>query len=219
MPLSVRPATLADSPHIGRIGAASFADTLSLALFPPHLRHLSARGDAFLDEAEWRAARNVRRMNEGKVTFVVVDKEDDGKEEIVGFAQWVPPHEKSKEDTEKENEADVLPPTIDEGALKKLWEVIEGEIKDVLGQEGYSKMWYLMILGVDPKHYRRGIGKILVKKGLELAERDGTDAFLIATPNGQKLYESCGFEAVGEGCALGGVPHYSMRWTNPTRKV
>ncbi|KAK3988416.1 acyl-CoA N-acyltransferase [Cladorrhinum sp. PSN332] len=227
MPLHLRPATLADSPHIGRIGAASFSDTVSLALFPANLSHLSLTGDNFTDEAEWRAARNVRRMKEGKVTFVVVDRDEGGEEKaVVGFAQWEPPKSTNTsqggEDEDKqaagaaslktELEADVLPPSLDVVALKRMWEAVEAETEAVLGPEGYSKMWYLMILGVDPKYHRRGIGKMLIKKGLELVERDGKDAFLVATPNGQKLYESVGFKAVGQGCDLGGVPHYSMLW-------
>ena len=92
MPLSLRPATEEDSPHIGRIGAASFADSVSRVFFPENRRHLSPVGDAFLDEAEWRASRNTRRMKEGRPTFVVVDRTEDGKEEVVvGFAQWDPP--------------------------------------------------------------------------------------------------------------------------------
>src|SRR4051812_21794969 len=101
MPLSLRPATLEDSPHIGRIGAASFSDTVSRVLFPANLRHLSPVGDSFVDDAKWRAARNARRMKDGKVTFVVVDQTEDGKEEVVGFAQWEPPKQQDEKEPSK----------------------------------------------------------------------------------------------------------------------
>lgn len=144
MPLSLRPATLEDSPEIGRIGAASFSDTISRVLFPANLRHLSPVGDAFLDEVEWRAARNSRRMKEGKLTFVVVDRTEDGKEEVVGFAQWEPPKrrdEKEEPVTMSEADTDPLPASLDEAALRTAWEVIEAETQKVLGPEGHSKMW------------------------------------------------------------------------------
>ncbi|KAK4169759.1 puromycin N-acetyltransferase [Cladorrhinum sp. PSN259] len=226
MPLFLRPAKLEDSPHIGRIGAASFADTVSSVLFPAELRHLSPVGDAFQDEAEWRASRNYRRMNEGMLTYVVVDKADEAseEEEVVGFAQWEPPKgndekKKDQEPAKSEVDSDTLPPPLDQAALRQMYEVIEAETLKVLGPEGHSKMWYLMILGVDPKHQRRGIGKMLVKKGIELIEKDGKDAYLIATLNGRKLYESVGFKAVSDRCYLGDVPHYSMIWKRPETEV
>lgn len=72
-----------------------------------------------------------------------------------------------------------------------------------------------MILAIDPAHQRRGIGRILVQHGLDQAAKAGTDAFLIATPEGRGLYHSCGFREIGEPIMLGSTPHYSMLWKNP----
>ncbi|CAP65611.1 uncharacterized protein PODANS_6_11010 [Podospora anserina S mat+] len=215
--LTLREATVADSPRIGVIGRDSFGPTLSRILFPAHLHHL-AHTDAATEEAEWRAARNTRRIKDGKKTYVVVDKLEDGSEQIVGYAQWETPDSlppAAKPQTASETEVDVLPPSLDQDALKEIFGLMEVVTEQTLGKEGHSQMWYLMILGVDPTQKRRGIGKMLVKHGLEQAAREKRDAFLIATPEGKYLYSLLGFEQVGEEIALGDVPHYAMLWKRP----
>ena len=72
-----------------------------------------------------------------------------------------------------------------------------------------------MILAIDPAHQRRGIGKMLLKHGLELAGKAGKDAFLVATPEGRGLYRSFGFFDVGELAVLGETPHHLMLWKAP----
>lgn len=69
-----------------------------------------------------------------------------------------------------------------------------------------------MLLAIDPAQQRRGIGKILVRHGLELAAKDGKDVYLVATPAGRGLYQSLGFRTLGEATELCGTPHYSMLW-------
>ncbi|KAK0671716.1 hypothetical protein QBC41DRAFT_384847 [Cercophora samala] len=211
-------ATVADSPRIGVIGRDSFGPTLSRVLFPAHL-HDRARTDAATEEAEWRAVRNTRRIKEGKKTYVVVDTREDGSEQIVGYAQWETPESLPPASTgpkpADETEVDVPPPSLDQDALREAYRVMEVVTEQTLGKEGHSQMWYLMILGVDPTQKRRGIGKMLVKHGLEQAAREKRDAFLIATPEGKYLYSSLGFEQVGEQIALGDVPHYAMLWKRP----
>ncbi|KAK0726192.1 acyl-CoA N-acyltransferase [Apiosordaria backusii] len=215
--LTLREATLADSPRIGVIGRDSFGPTLSRVLFPANLQN-RARTDVATEEAEWRASRNSRRMKDGKKTFVVVDKLEDGSEHIVGFAQWETPESlpaNIEHKTANEADIDVLPPSLDQDALRRLVKDLEVVTERALGKEGHSQMWYLMILGVDPDQKRRGIGKMLVKYGLEQAAKENRDAFLVATPEGKYLYSTFGFEQVGDEYLLGDVPHYPMLWKRP----
>lgn len=72
-----------------------------------------------------------------------------------------------------------------------------------------------MLLAIDPGQQRRGIGRMLVDHGLELAAKDGKDVYLVATPAGRGLYHSFGFRDIGEPIDLCGTPHYSMLWTAP----
>jgi thiamine pyrophosphate-dependent acetolactate synthase large subunit-like protein len=145
MSLRLRPAQEADSAKIGSIGRDAFQGTLSSALFPPHLYSKSELGDPALDEAQWRAARNSRRMKDGKPTFVVIDVPEDGSdaEVVVGFAQWDTPSQAPPAASEAATEADLdpSPGSLDQEELRKLYKVIEEETKKALGPDGSSKMW------------------------------------------------------------------------------
>jgi GNAT superfamily N-acetyltransferase len=50
----------------------------------------------------------------------------------------------------------------------------------------------------DPEYHRRGAGKMLVNWGTAKADELGIRAFVEASPEGRRLYESCGFEVVEE---------------------
>ncbi|KAL2022932.1 hypothetical protein VTK56DRAFT_4147 [Thermocarpiscus australiensis] len=217
MPFQLRPATGADSFRIGCIGRDAFRETDGRALFPPHLHSKSETGDPWLDEAKWRAARNTRRMREGKPTFVVVDDQEDESrpEKIVGFAQWELPSQSLPAKDGNEAGEEPLPASLDGEALRANFEVMEAEAKKALGPDGHSKMWYLMILAVDPDYQRRGIGKMLLQHGLDLAAQEGRDVFLIATAEGRNLYQSLGFRQIGEPYNVYDRPHYSMLWQRP----
>ncbi|KAL2127087.1 hypothetical protein VTI74DRAFT_11366 [Chaetomium olivicolor] len=219
MPLQLRAATEADSARIGCIGTDAFRPNPGVGrlLFPPHLEHKSRTGDSRLDEAEWRAARNLRRMRDGNPTFVVVDVPEDGSkpEEVVGFAQWQAPAESTALSELKEADNGPLPPSLDQEALREIFEVLNKETKKVLGPDGHSKMWYLMLLAIDPAYQRRGIGKMLMRHGLDLVAQAGKDAFLVATPEGRGLYQSVGFRHIGEPFNFANTPHYPMLWQRP----
>ena len=50
---------------------------------------------------------------------------------------------------------------------------------------------------VHPDYQRRGVGKLLMEWGLDVADREGLSCRLQATPQGRGLYSKCGFENVG----------------------
>ncbi|KAK4443353.1 puromycin N-acetyltransferase [Podospora aff. communis PSN243] len=207
--LSFRAATPADTHAIGLVGSKAFRDTLSTVIFPARLR-TSSEGVV----TPWRAARTLRRMNEGKPTFVAVDTNLDTKEEtIVGFAQWEQPGEATS-GQEGEHDEDKATDALDGEALARMMGAMEAEAKKQLGPDGHARMWYLAVLAIDPEHERRGIGRTLVRWGLEqaAAEEDGK-VFLIATAEGKPLYEALGFRVLGEFDAAG-LRHYSMLWTS-----
>ncbi|KAK3290226.1 acyl-CoA N-acyltransferase [Chaetomium fimeti] len=220
MPLSLRPAGEDDSASIGRVGQAAFQDSISAALFPAHLHSKSETGDPRLDEVQWRAARNIRRMREGKPTYVVVEVSEDGGDgdaQVVGFAQWELPSQTTPSVTgsSANEQQDPFPPSLDEKMLREMFEAIDEMTTVALGPSGHSNMWYLMCLAIDPAHQRRGIGKMLLQHGLDLVAKAGKDAFLVATAEGRGLYRSFGFLDVGRPAALGTTPHYPMLWKKP----
>jgi len=59
--------------------------------------------------------------------------------------------------------------------------------------------WFLDLVGVAPAAQGRGLGRALVRHGLERARADGCPAFLeTGTPRNVPFYESLGFQVVGE---------------------
>jgi hypothetical protein len=144
MPLLLRAAKEPDTRKLGIISRDAFRDSLSRAFFPPHLASKSETGDPALDEAQWRDVRVLRRMREGKPTYVVVDvpeDEADG-EEVVGFAQWeLPSGSTAPAEAAAETEKDPLPGSLDRETLLKVYAALEAETKKALGPDGHSKMW------------------------------------------------------------------------------
>ncbi|KLU91717.1 hypothetical protein MAPG_10234 [Magnaporthiopsis poae ATCC 64411] len=52
----------------------------------------------------------------------------------------------------------------------------------------------LDLMTVDPAYHRRGVGKLLMKYGVDEADRLGVKSVVEATKLGRRLYESFGFE-------------------------
>ncbi|KAK0725917.1 acyl-CoA N-acyltransferase [Lasiosphaeris hirsuta] len=209
MPLHIRQATEEDAPVMARIARDAFLDTVSAILFPPHLRSLSPIDQ----EIPWRTARTIKRMRQGIDTVVVVDTADDGSETVIAFVQWEPPAELMKHSDNVEEEA--VPATLDIGSLQTILRVLDTQTEEALGPEGHSKMWYVMMLAVDPNHYRRGAGRMLIRQGLQRAASQGRSVYLSATPEGKPLYESLGFKTL-VAHDLFGESYDAMLWTPTT---
>jgi len=65
---------------------------------------------------------------------------------------------------------------------------------------------YLNYLGVDPAHQRRGLGRALVRAGLEAADDEGVDTWLCTSdPTNEPFYARSGFTVTGR-LPLGGGP-------------
>ncbi|KAH7136372.1 hypothetical protein EDB81DRAFT_886485 [Dactylonectria macrodidyma] len=101
--------------------------------------------------------------------------------------------------------------------LKAYAEYIKAE--GCLASDCYSSktVYSLDNLTVDFGFQRRGIGKELVRKGLEEAARLGLLAMTEASTKGEGLHDKLGFEkvAVWDVC---GFKLPVMRWSQPTRK-
>jgi len=70
--------------------------------------------------------------------------------------------------------------------------------------------WYLMILGADPNHQRKGFGRMLVEPMLERADADGVVAYLESSKETNvPYYRSFGFEVTREQPIAPGGP---MLW-------
>ncbi|KAL2138586.1 hypothetical protein VTI28DRAFT_6531 [Corynascus sepedonium] len=216
MPLFLRPAREDDSVQIGWIGVKAFRDDVSRSAFPPHLHHKSKSGDPALDEVRWRAARNRKRMREGMPTYVVVDmpESEDSNGQVIGFIQWELPSltRPPSADGNGKDEEDLSPPSLDQEQLHEISKLTHDMTSSALGADGYN----LSSVAVDPSQHRRGIGRMLVRHGLDQAAKAGKDAFLIATEEGRGLYCVLGFHDVGKPVVRGRSVYYPMLWRVPS---
>lgn len=81
--------------------------------------------------------------------------------------------------------------SLDQRNLQRFGEILEG------GYAEEKERWYLLMIGVSPKHQRHGIGTSLIDWGLERAQEEGVICILESSEAGQGLYERKGFRKVG----------------------
>ncbi|KID85033.1 Acyl-CoA N-acyltransferase [Metarhizium guizhouense ARSEF 977] len=196
MTVQLRTATEADAEAIATLAADAFhpdTDTISRRLFPQHLQPANcAAGDAL---RLWRLARKSIKLTDKRINIIVA-VDDDLRGQIVGFALWEIPAPNA-------SDSELLPsavssPGLDESAFEEMQRILVNHVRKHFGDEGTSNMWHLDHLAVDPRHQRRGIGKLLLNWGIEKAKHDGRDCYLVATPAGKSLYESVGFRTLQE---------------------
>ncbi|KAJ6789075.1 hypothetical protein PWT90_00377 [Aphanocladium album] len=221
MPLFIRAATEADVLRIAEISMAAFdpaTDAISRNLLP----NASGQDAAFSqDFRDWSIMRKSARLTAARSVMVVAvdgseapgsstEEQDEG--HIVGYALWFRPLEESEE--EEQGPPNKKPPVagLDQEAVATLRGIMAQEERDAFGDKGARDVWTLDSLGVDPKQQRRGIGKMLVNWGVEKAQEQQRDCYLVSTPSGLRLYESAGFETQRE-VLMFGIPHMSMmKW-------
>ncbi|EAW17180.1 GNAT family N-acetyltransferase [Aspergillus fischeri NRRL 181] len=214
MALSIRPAREADLEMIANIAAAAFnptTDAISRRLFPPDLQPTDMpAGEAC---RQWRAARKSASFHsDGTALMVAVDDALQG--QIVGFALWdvpVPsprcaPHQPHEPEPEPAAHAHA---GLDQSALAEMRRILAEDARAHFGAGMKKNVWHLDYIAVDPRHRRRGIGKMLLQWGVQRAAAAKRDCYLVATPAGRPLYEAAGFTELTT-LLIFGVPHWSM---------
>lgn len=68
--------------------------------------------------------------------------------------------------------------------------------------EGY---WLLSLLGVDPKHQRKGVGQKITRRLLSMASEEKVPVVLQASVTGRMLYRKMGFKEIKRPKLLGDV--------------
>jgi ribosomal protein S18 acetylase RimI-like enzyme len=130
-----------------------------------------------------------------------------------GFAVWVPPDRAGTWlEAERLARRVIVGLTDDDGArYDRLWEWIEERTPA-------GPLWYLDQLGVDPSHQGEGLGRALVRFGLDRAAAAGLPAWLeTARERNLGFYSSLGFRLVDDGTVPGGGPRIWFMRCDPAR--
>ncbi|KAI1819638.1 acyl-CoA N-acyltransferase [Xylaria intraflava] len=188
MPLELQPAVEADAERAAQIEKDAYARNPFLPVFfpgpfpePPAGRNVRAE--------ELRATLlSNPSVRWWKVVDTDIEPSKDN-EQMIGFAQW------------NINDGSFLVPearTFDgPGMNVEACEAVFGGLQSIRNKRLETKKHvHLRMLHVDPKHQRRGAGKMLVMWGVEESGRLGLPAFLESSTEGHSLYLTCGFRDI-----------------------
>lgn len=127
-------------------------------------------------------------------------------------AAWLPPEEAERfDEMEQAARAEINPLTGDGGArYAAFWDWLGAHLPA-------GPCWFLDAVAVRPAAQGRGLGRTLVRHGLERARADGCPAFLeTGNPRNVAFYESLGFQIVDEQRAPEGGPMIWFMQAPPT---
>ncbi|KAH6658318.1 acyl-CoA N-acyltransferase [Truncatella angustata] len=227
-PFRIRAATKQDVPAMTQILYRAFGtNQVHAAFWPQHLSHLKVLPGPG-DHLVWRGAR-IEKLLDGSKPWahcIVAVRQDpvSGEELMVGCAEWLAPEPVPAETDDDGDSSKKPPPESLEERLKKLpaamdrqamrdhvagVKVLEDALGKELGEEAMKDMWWPNSVAVDPDFQGQRIGTLLAQWGIDQADADGKDIYLLASHAGARLYRKLGFVDVFED-EIFGAPQYAM---------
>jgi GNAT superfamily N-acetyltransferase len=197
MALIVSAVSAEDIPSLINITTAAFDATFNRILY--HTSPLSESSVEFMRKRRvdgLSASSNVRN-------FKVADSATG---EIVGGAKWTV-FEQDEEDQDVEEQVnEALKGSVPESrvdAVRAFFTMLFLTKRELFGYRDGDVMKLrrrvdLDLLYTDPKHQRRGAGKLLTQSCIDEANRLGLDVYVEASEAGKPLYEKLGFKAIKE---------------------
>ena len=148
--------------------------------------------------------------------------------EVVGFVKWTPPGSTESfwtdyGDGQDERLCDaffaamgenreklmggrphwcmLLLPPLSLNLLFSCWYIIKYYHRQPSTNRSFPPSSDVELMGVSAEYQRQGVGAMLLKPGCDMADRDGVEAYVDASPAAAPLYERFGFE-VGNQCTM-----------------
>ncbi|KAE8554128.1 hypothetical protein EYB25_002666 [Talaromyces marneffei] len=214
MAITISPADVNDIKPLIRLNQAAFPLMYTSILFNGPLEESTIDAIA---EQRIKSLEEENEKSDGQESpqkkFIGFKAIDDSTREIVGEARWMIYYEdevltKSIEDEVEKSINPVMPqmkvqPTAEFARIlattKREVLAIPVDSQDTTDSSTPIKLRkrvYLQLLAVHPDHQKKGIGRKLLQWGLDEADRAGLIAYLEASAEGARLYESAGFEKV-----------------------
>ncbi|EEP77544.1 predicted protein [Uncinocarpus reesii 1704] len=198
MPLSVRPlSTPADLSRAVEIQSTTFANSAFCRTVGA-----SPEGNPRTLSPADRHAIQISRLQEAvetDPTFHLLGAVDDETGEIVAVAKWNVFLDRAALEMWKRGARTDRDMEIPRGVDEEGYRFAKGRMyeakKKWFGEEGREHC-FLAVLCTHPDHQGRGAGTLLLKYGLEIADKHGVESFLEASAKGLPLYERYGFESI-----------------------
>ncbi|KFY12801.1 hypothetical protein V492_03651, partial [Pseudogymnoascus sp. VKM F-4246] len=141
---------------------------------------------------------------------------------MASFARWEFPHaapakeEGTSEAVEEGGnmDADSLPVGANVAACLEMFGGLDRMQKKWVDEEN---MYLMGLLATDPEFQGKGCATMLLRHGLDMADRDGRKAYIEATPAGLPLYKKLGWVVVDEAEIISvnkDTPEDERRWIN-----
>jgi GNAT superfamily N-acetyltransferase len=191
----MRPAEEADVAEMVDVMNSAFKDSkLNERCFPPS----EPECDEFW--AAW-VRKNLNDPN-SHMLVVVAEPEDDGGRDgaarppIAGWARWVrreAPPPGATEPPRLVFTPDMYPRCGDGAFAARFFQANYDAFRRIIGREDH---WFLSMLVVRYDMQRRGLGALLMRYGVERADREGWPAYVNGSAEGKGLYERYGFRTV-----------------------
>jgi hypothetical protein len=113
---------------------------------------------------------------------------------IIAFAKWHVYTTAAAVDTRQDAGSRSWPPDCNVPCVEDFWSKLQAVRREWGPKLGPHIM--LDILATDPRHMRRGAGKMLMKFGINMADEMRLPCFLEGSPEGLSLYRGSGFVVV-----------------------
>ncbi|PTB72552.1 acyl-CoA N-acyltransferase [Trichoderma longibrachiatum ATCC 18648] len=143
----------------------------------------------------WYSDMQRDAFEEGSESFLKVSSADGSP---VGFCGWTVIGQKGEAIGGAKHErrkATWMPETLDQDSWIKLSHAPRAERNRVL--KDFDDITRLTFMAVSPEHQRQGIGSMMMQRVCEETDRHGRCAYVLAAPEGVRLYTKFGFETIG----------------------
>ncbi|KAH8808234.1 acyl-CoA N-acyltransferase [Xylogone sp. PMI_703] len=190
---TLSPCTLDDIESMIHVYQAAFASNhFSNLTFPPATV-------APASKAAWLRKRFLKYFAQPEIRNFKLVEDSTGR--LVAWTRWAFPHvfsEQEKEERRREAEQKAALPSNErwpEGSNYEACELKFGGL-DVYRQKYVDgeNMYHIHFLATDPAYQRKGLGTVLLKHGLDLADAEGRKAYIEATEDGRPLYLKLGWK-------------------------
>ena len=120
-----------------------------------------------------------------KVTDITTSK-------VVAMGRWLKPREPNQKEQPgtAPDRYDPIPGCCDEELATALFGCFAEHRAKMMGNRRH---YYMELLATDPKYQGQGAASLVLKYGCDLADRDGLECYIDASPKGLPLYEKFGW--------------------------